>query len=254
LAAGLAKAGMNPVFAVYSSFLQRGYDQLLHDVCAQKLPVVFAVDRAGLVGKDGVTHQGIFDLSYLSSVPGLVVMAPKNKWELSDMIKFAIASDEPVAIRYPRGDAPDLWEEHRAPIRKGCAEILAGGSQVALLAIGSMVETAWEVRAKLAEQDIDATVVNARFASPFDRHAIRVLSKSHDLLVTMEENVASGGFGEHVAAMVSEEALPMRLLRIAIPDQFVEHGSVDELRRSLGIDADSIAQQILGQMKRQETV
>jgi 1-deoxy-D-xylulose-5-phosphate synthase len=253
-AAGLAKAGMKPVFAVYSSFLQRGYDQLLHDVCAQKLPVVFAVDRAGLVGKDGVTHQGIFDLSYLSSVPGLVVMAPKNKWELSDMIKFAIASDEPVAIRYPRGDAPDLWEEHRAPIRKGCAEILAGGSQVALLAIGSMVETAWEVRAKLAEQDIDATVVNARFASPFDRHAIRVLSKSHDLLVTMEENVASGGFGEHVAAMVSEEALPMRLLRIAIPDQFVEHGSVDELRRSLGIDADSIAQQILGQMKRQETV
>jgi 1-deoxy-D-xylulose-5-phosphate synthase len=255
-AAGLAKAGMKPVFAVYSSFLQRAYDQILHDVCAQKLPVVFAVDRAGLVGRDGVTHQGIFDLSYLSSIPGLVVMAPKNKWELFDMLKYAIASEEPVAIRYPRGDASEQWKEMRAPIRRGCAEILAGGSRVALLAIGTMVETAWDVRRRLREQGIEVTVVNARFAMPFDRDCVRVLAKSHDLLVTMEENVASGGFGEHVAAMIGEEQLPVQVLRIAIPDQFVEHGSVDELRRALGIDAGSITQRIAqfcaGQLPEQE--
>jgi 1-deoxy-D-xylulose-5-phosphate synthase len=243
-AAGLAKAGMKPVFAVYSSFLQRAYDQILHDVCMQKLPVVFAVDRAGLVGKDGATHQGICDLSYLSSIPGLVIMAPKNKWELSDMLKYAIASDEPVAIRYPRGDAADLWQDQRAPIRRGCAELLAGGSRVALFAIGSMVEIAWQVRTLLREQEIEPTVVNARFAMPFDRDCVRVLAKSHDLIVTMEENVTSGGFGEHIAAMIAEEQLPVKILRIAIPDQFVEHGSVDELRRALGIDAESVAAKI----------
>jgi 1-deoxy-D-xylulose-5-phosphate synthase len=239
-AAGLAKSGMKPVFAVYSSFLQRAYDQLLHDVCAQKLPVVFAVDRAGLVGKDGVTHQGIFDLSYLTSIPGMVVMAPKNKWELSDMIKYALTMDEPVAIRYSRGDASEQWKEKRTPIKRGCAEILAGGSDVVLVAIGSMVETAWEVRSKLREQGIEPTVVNARFASPIDIEAVRVLAKSHRLLVTMEENVASGGFGEHVAALVAEEKLPASVLRVAIPDQFVEHGSVDRLKEELRIDADSI--------------
>jgi 1-deoxy-D-xylulose-5-phosphate synthase len=248
-AAGLAKAGMKPVFAVYSSFLQRAYDQLLHDVCAQKLPVVFAVDRAGLVGKDGATHQGIYDLSYLSTIPGLVVMAPKNKWELSDMLKYAIDADEPVAIRYPRGEAVDLWKEQRAPIERGKAEILAQGSRVALFAIGSMVEIAWQVRAKLAEYGIDATVVNARFAMPFDRECIRALAEDHTLLVTMEENVASGGFGEHIAAMCGEEQLPVQVLRIAIPDQFVEHGSVDELRRVLGIDADSVTERVIKEMK-----
>ena len=165
-AAGMAKAGLKPVFAVYSSFLQRAYDQVLHDVCAQNLAVVFAVDRAGLVGKDGATHQGIFDLSYLSSIPNLTVMAPKNKWELSDMLKYAIAAEEPVAIRYPRGEACDLWKDQRAPIQKGCAEVLAEGTYAALFAIGSMVETAWQVRRKLAEKGIPTTVVNARFAMP----------------------------------------------------------------------------------------
>jgi 1-deoxy-D-xylulose-5-phosphate synthase len=247
--AGLAKAGMKPVFAVYSSFLQRAYDQILHDVCAQKLPVVFAVDRAGLVGKDGATHQGIYDLSYLPTIPGLVVMAPKNKWELSDMLKYAIAAGEPVAIRYPRGEAVDLWQEQRAPIERGRAEILAQGSKVALFAIGSMVETAWEVRSKLAGHGIDATVVNARFAMPFDRECIRRLAEDHTLLVTMEENVASGGFGEHIAAMCIEEQIGMQVLRIAIPDQFVEHGSVEQLRRVLGIDADSVTERVIKEMK-----
>lgn len=247
-AAGMAKAGLKPVFAVYSSFLQRAYDQILHDVCAQKLPVVFAIDRAGLVGKDGATHQGIFDLSYLSGIPNLTVMAPKNKWELSDMLKFAIAAEEPVAIRYPRGEACDLWKEKRAPIEKGRAEVLAEGSRVALFAIGSMVQTAWEVRALLETKGIMATVVNARFAVPFDRDLVQTLAESHDLLVVLEENVASGGLGQHVASMLMEEEISVRFLSIAIPDCFVEHGDVGELKKALGMDPDSVAERIMAKL------
>lgn len=247
-AAGLAKAGLKPVFAVYSSFLQRAYDQILHDVCAQKLPVVFAIDRSGLVGKDGATHQGIFDLSYLSSIPNLTVMAPKNKWELSDMLKFAIAAEEPVAIRYPRGEACDLWKEKRAPIEKGRAEVLAEGSRVALFAIGSMVQTAWEVRTLLEPKGIMATVVNARFAVPFDRNLVETLAESHDLLVVLEENVASGGLGQHVASMLMEEGISVKFLSVAIPDCFVEHGDVKKLKEALGMDADSVAERIMAKL------
>lgn len=247
-AAGMAKAGMKPVFAVYSSFLQRAYDQILHDVCAQNLPVVFAVDRAGLVGKDGATHQGIFDLSYLTSIPNLTVMAPKNKWELSDMLKYAIAADEPMAIRYPRGEACDLWKENRAPIEKGTAEVLAEGTRVALFAIGSMVETAWEVKEQLSGRNIHATVVNARFASPVDRGCLRRLAKAHDLLVVMEENVTSGGLGEHVAEILQTEGLRVHFLSIAIPDCFVEHGDVKELKKAMGMDADSVTAKILAKL------
>lgn len=247
-AAGMAKAGLKPVFAVYSSFLQRAYDQILHDVCAQKLPVVFAIDRAGLVGKDGATHQGIFDLSYLSGIPNLTVMAPKNKWELSDMLKFAIAAEEPVAIRYPRGEACDLWKEKRAPIEKGRAEVLVEGSRVALFAIGSMVQTAWEVRTLLEPKGIMATVVNARFAVPFDRDLVQTLAESHDLLVVLEENVASGGLGQHVASMLMEEEISVRFLSIAIPDCFVEHGDVGELKKALGMDPDSVAERIMAKL------
>ena len=247
-AAGMAKAGLKPVFAVYSSFLQRAYDQILHDVCAQKLPVVFAIDRAGLVGKDGATHQGIFDLSYLSGIPNLTVMAPKNKWELSDMLKFAIAAEEPVAIRYPRGEVCDLWKEKRAPIEKGRAEVLVEGSRVALFAIGSMVQTAWEVRTLLEPKGIMATVVNARFAVPFDRNLVETLAESHDLLVVLEENVASGGLGQHVASMLMEEEISVRFLSIAIPDCFVEHGDVGELKKALGMDPDSVAERIMAKL------
>lgn len=249
-AAGLAKEGLKPVVAVYSTFLQRAYDEILHDVCAQRLPVVFAVDRAGLVGKDGATHQGIFDLSYLTSIPGLTVMAPKNKWELSDMLKFAIAGEEPVAIRYPRGDACDLWKDKRTPIEKGRAELLTEGSRVALFAIGSMVETAWQVRKLLADQGIEATVVNARFASPLDEECLTELASTHELLVTMEENVRSGGMGEHVAAALADAGKAVALLRIAIPDQFVEHGSVEQLKQALGLDAESVTEQILDKVRK----
>ena len=243
-AAGMAKSGLKPVFAVYSSFLQRAYDQILHDVCLQNLPVVFAIDRAGLVGKDGATHQGIFDLSYLATIPNLTIMAPKNKWELSDMLKFAIAADTPMAIRYPRGDACDLWKEKRAPIESGKAEVLCEGTEVALFAIGSMVKTAWKVMEKLQERGISATVVNARFAAPLDKECICGLAQKHRLLVTLEENVASGGMGEHVAAVLMEEQSRIKLLRIAVPDMFVEHGDVDTLYRVLGMDADTVTNRI----------
>ena len=201
-AAGMAKAGLKPVFAVYSSFLQRAYDQILHDVCIQNLPVIFAIDRAGLVGSDGETHQGIFDISYLSSIPNMTVMAPKNKWELSDMMKFAVAFERPVAIRYPRGLGYAGLKEHRTPIELGKSEIISEGSKVAIMALGSMIPVAEDVVALLKEKGIEATLVNARFAMPFDKDMINKLTDNHSLLVTMEENVLSGGFGEHVSAFV----------------------------------------------------
>lgn len=243
-AAGMAKAGLKPVFAVYSSFLQRAYDQILHDVCLQNLPVVFAVDRAGLVGKDGATHQGIYDLSYLSSIPNLTIMAPKNKWELSDMLKFAIDAEYPVAIRYPRGNACDLWKEQRAPIVRGESELLCEGDDVALFAIGAMVEIAWNVKEKLSDRGISATVVNARFMTPLDERAILLAAKKYPLIVTLEENVASGGFGEHVAALLETRNQSVKFLPVAIENRYVEHGDVERLRKVLGIDADTITEKI----------
>ncbi len=197
-AAGLAAAGLKPVFAVYSSFLQRAYDQLLHDVCIQGLPVTFAIDRAGLVGSDGETHQGIFDLSYLSTIPNMCIMAPKNKWELSDMVKFAVDFGGPIAIRYPRGQAYDGLKSHRAKISYGKSETIYEGSQIALLAVGSMVKTAEETYRLLEQQGYRCTLINARFVKPLDSALLDSLPQNHQLLVTMEENVQSGGFGEHV--------------------------------------------------------
>ena len=251
-AAGLAKAGLVPVVAVYSSFLQRAYDQILHDVCQQKLHVVFAVDRAGLVGSDGATHQGIFDLSYLTSIPGLTVMAPKNRWELSDMLRFAIRFDGPIAVRYPRGEAYDGLREFRAPIETGRSEMIYEESQIALFALGSMVSIAEKVRDVLKEQGYSVTLVNARFAAPLDEACIRKLADTHELIVTMEENVASGGLGEHVAAFVCKEQLSVQLLAVSVPDQFVEHGSVGELYEMLGLDAASVAERIKCACEEQE--
>lgn len=249
-AAGLAAGGMKPVVAVYSTFLQRAYDEISHDVCMQDLPVVFCVDRAGIVGADGETHQGVFDLSFLTSIPNLAVAAPKNKWELSDLIKFALKYGHPIAIRYPRGEVYDGLEENREPIALGKAELIARGSGgkeqgVLLLAIGSMVETAMQVKELLAsEAGLDATVVNARFAMPFDTELLARELPEHRLLVTMEENVRSGGFGEHVEAWVLENCPGQEVLRIAVPDRFVEHGSVPLLKEKLGLDAAGVAARI----------
>ena len=244
-AAGLAAGGMKPIVAVYSSFLQRAYDQILHDVCIQDLPVVFAVDRAGLVGSDGETHQGIFDLSYLSSIPNMHIMAPKNKWELSDMMKFAVKFGHPIAIRYPRGTAFDGLKEYRAPIMFGKCEMIYKEKEIALVAVGSMVKTAIEVREALVEKGYSVTLVNARFVKPIDEEMMKELCKDHKLLVTMEENVASGGFGERVRGYVDSLKTDTNLLSIALPDAYVEHGNVEILRKEVGIDKESILLKIV---------
>ncbi len=249
-AAGLAAGGMIPVVAIYSSFLQRAYDQILHDVCIQNLPVVFAIDRAGIVGSDGETHQGIFDLSYLSSIPNMQIMAPKNKWELSDMMKFAVKFGAPIAVRYPRGQAYDGLSEYRQPIVYGKSEMIFEEKEIALMAIGSMVKTAVEVREKLKEKGYSVTLVNGRFVKPIDVEMIWNLSKSHTLLVTMEENVESGGFGEKVRGYVDDRKLSMDVLSICVPDEYVEHGNVELLRKEIGIDADSIVTKIEDRMGR----
>lgn len=244
-AAALAAGGMHPVFAVYSSFLQRGYDQILHDVCMQNLPVVLAIDRAGLVGSDGETHQGVFDLSYLTEMPNMTVMAPKNKWELSDMLKYAIAYDAPIALRYPRGEAYDGLAQKREPIVYGKCEEIISGEKVLLFALGSMVKTAVGVCEQLEKQGIHATLVNARFAKPFDEAYLKEHMDAYSLIVTMEENVALGGFGEHVACFLRREGYHGEVLSIAIADTFVEHGNVSVLQKELGIDEDGVVRQIL---------
>lgn len=247
-AAGLAKAGLIPVFAVYSSFLQRGFDQIIHDVCIQKLHVIFAIDRAGLVGSDGETHQGIFDISYLSQIPNMTVLAPKNKWELSDMMKFAIDFDGPIAIRYPRGLAYDGLKEYRSPIRFAKSETIFKGTDVAILALGSMVKTAETVCGILKEHGITATLINARFAKPFDGEVIKSLTAYHHTIVTMEENVKSAGFGEHVAEYLEDNGIDLKLINISIPDAYVEHGNVDKLKEMLKIDALSVADRIINEV------
>ncbi len=250
-AAGLAAAGLKPIVAVYSSFLQRAFDQTLHDVCIQNLPVVFAVDRAGLVGSDGETHQGIFDVSYLSSIPNMTVLAPKNKWELSDMVKFAVRFPSPIAIRYPRGEAYDGLSEFRAPIAFGKGELLYEESGIALIALGSMVKTAESVREALKKAGYSCTLVNARFAKPFDEELFLNLSKNHTLFVTLEENVACGGFGERVLAFLFRHGIS-KVLNIAIPDDYVEHGNVELLRKEVGLDEASITERILEELNRIE--
>ncbi len=244
-AAGLAAGGLKPVVAVYSSFLQRAYDQILHDVCIQNLPVIFAIDRAGLVGSDGETHQGIFDYSYLSSIPNMHIMAPKNKWELADMMQFATDFGCPIAVRYPRGVAYDGLKEMREPIVFGKSELLFRGQKVALLAAGSMVKTALEVRERLAENGVDATLVNARFIKPIDTDMIDALTEDHDLFVTLEENVASGGYGEKVTDYLNQFHFGKQIVNITLPDSYVEHGNVDILKKEVGIDPDSILQKIM---------
>ncbi|MBQ3165455.1 MAG: 1-deoxy-D-xylulose-5-phosphate synthase [Lachnospiraceae bacterium] len=243
-AAGLAAGGLKPVVAIYSSFLQRAYDQILHDVCIQNLPVVFAIDRAGLVGSDGETHQGIFDLSYLSSIPNMYIMAPKNKWELSDMLKFAVGFEGPIAIRYPRGEAYDGLKEYREPIRFGRAEWLYQEKDIVLVAVGSMVKTALGVRETLKAKGYNCSIINARFVKPIDTEILYQASKTHSLIVTMEENVASGGFGEKVREYLDQLVEKPQILNITLPDDYVEHGNVDILRKEVGIDAETIQNRI----------
>lgn len=244
-AAGLAAGGLTPVVAVYSSFLQRAYDQIVHDVCIQNLHVIFAIDRAGLVGSDGETHQGIFDLSFLATIPNLCIMAPKNKQELYSMLKFALKYDGPIAIRYPRGEAYEGLSGFREKIVYGKAEMLYKEQDIALMAVGSMVKVAEEVREILKEQGRSCTLINARFVKEFDKEMIQSVAADHKLLVTMEENVTTGGFGERVVDYVTSNHIDLAVEKIALPDEYVEHGNVNILYKETKIDAESVIECIL---------
>jgi len=244
-AGGLAAGGAKPVFAVYSSFLQRGYDQLVHDIGMQKLPVVFAIDRAGLVGNDGETHQGVFVVSFLNTIPNMTVMAPKHKWELADMLRFAIEHDGPIALRYPRGTAYDGFPEHRAPIEYGKSEIISEGKEIAILSVGHMFEEAVKVSENLKDLVFDHSLVNARFIKPIDEDMIDELVKEHKLIVTIEENVQTGGYGEKVLEYIARRGYDVKVLILALPDQYIEHGNIGVLRKETGIDSQSMTERII---------
>lgn len=245
-AAGLAAAGMIPVVAVYSSFLQRAYDQILHDVCIQKLHVIFAIDRSGLVGADGSTHQGIFDISYLSEIPNMTILSPKNRYEMEAAFNFAYEWNGPVAIRYPRGTACDEWKEFQAPMEWGKSEILHKGSGIAILAVGNMLEEAQKVYDILKDKGHEPTLVNVRFVKPLDCKLLEELERTHSLICTMEENVRSGGYGQAAGAYLKEAGSGnAEFLSFAIEDRFVEHGSIPELRQMLGLDAEHMAERII---------
>ena len=244
-AAGLAAAGLKPVFAVYSSFLQRGYDQMIHDVCLQNLPVVFAIDRAGLVGNDGETHQGLFDLAYLSGIPNMTVMSPKNKWEFADMIRFAIEFQGPIALRYPRGMAYDGLQEFRAQIVYGKSEVIYEEQDIAIFAVGHMMETAEAVCVQLREKGYHCSLINVRFVKPFDQDILKQMSRAHRLFVSIEEGLLDGGYGEKIANYAAREGLGVCVLQNGIKDEYVEHGNVELLRKEVHLDADSIVEKIV---------
>ena len=243
-AAGLALGGLIPVAAIYSSFLQRAVDQILHDVCMQNLHVIFAVDRAGLVGADGETHQGCFDLSYLSMMPNMTVLAPKNDRELEEMLEFAVSHQGPVAIRYPRGNAYQGLREHQEPIVYGRSEILAKGQKIAVLGVGSMLPSCEKVCQGLREDGYEPTLVNARFVKPLDVELLDQLAKDHSLFVTVEENVKSGGYGEHVSAYMEACHPEAHVLSATVWDRFVPQGNVESLRAKIGLGVADIRQAI----------
>ena len=251
-AAGLAAGGMKPVFAVYSSFLQRAFDQTIHDVCLQNLPVVIAVDRAGLVGSDGETHQGVFDLSFLSTIPNLSILSPKNRWEMADMVRFAVSFQYPVALRYPRGEAYEGLKEFRAPIEYGKSELLYEESEIAVMFVGHMSFLAEQVREDLKAAGYQCSLINARFVKPLDTERIRKISENHRILVTIEENVLTGGFGEQVEDFVMREGIPLKVRTIGISDDYVEHGNVDVLRKEVGLDRESIVKKVIADDRRIE--
>ncbi|WP_310604041.1 1-deoxy-D-xylulose-5-phosphate synthase [Anaerosporobacter sp.] len=249
-AAGLAAGGMRPVVAIYSSFLQRAYDQMLHDVCIGSLPVVFAIDRAGIVGSDGETHQGVFDISYLLSMPNMTVMAPKNGQELESMLAFACTHNGPVAIRYPRGEIHLSLQEFKAPIEFGKSELLYKEEGILLLAYGNMVEVANHARKLLKEQGYQVSLVNVRFVAPLDEELLRELLPTHRFVVTLEENIESGGFGQKIVGFLCRNNYnDNRYIRISLPDVFIPQGDVELLRKEYGLDAESIVNKILAKVK-----
>ncbi|HEX3021075.1 MAG TPA: 1-deoxy-D-xylulose-5-phosphate synthase [Lachnospiraceae bacterium] len=245
-AAGLAAGGLKPVVAIYSTFLQRSYDQILHDVCINSLPVVFAIDRSGIVGKDGETHQGIFDIAYLLSMPNMSVMAPKNRKEFVRMLEYAVQHDGPIAIRYPRGSVYDGLPEYDAPIEYGKSELIYVEKDILLLALGSMVETAVTVREKLKDMGYNVSLINVRFVAPLDETIIKELLITHNTVVTLEENVDSGGFGQKISGFLCKNNYnKSRHIRISLPDTFIEQGDASILKKRYGLDTDTIVETIM---------
>lgn len=244
-AAGLACEGMRPVAAIYSTFLQRAYDQLYHDVCLMRLPVTFALDRAGIVGADGPTHHGLYDLVYLSALPGMTVMAPKDESELRNMLATALTADGPAAVRYPRGNGVGVaLDPEFKRLEIGKAEILRDGGDFAILALGSMVYPCLEAAARLDAMGLRSTVINARFMKPLDIDLISVLAAEKQFLVTAEEGTESGGFGANVAAMLQDRRIPVHILRIAVPDRIIPHGAPNLLHAKFHLDVDGIVDRI----------
>lgn len=243
-AAGLAAGGLKPFCTIYSTFLQRGFDQVLHDVCIQNLPVRFMMDRAGLVGDDGATHHGTFDLSYLSCIPNIVIAAPRDTTELREMVSFAAGFDKaPLAVRYPRGSGDDRLPEQRTPVQLGRSETLMTGNHIAIIAIGSMVSVAFEAAQKLREQGIESMVINARWMKPLDRDAVLDAMQTCRAMITIEENVQSGGFGEAVRRTMGEHDLGhLPLAVMALPDAFIEHGAQPIIRTENGLSAEAVVE------------
>ncbi|MBI3322288.1 MAG: 1-deoxy-D-xylulose-5-phosphate synthase [Candidatus Omnitrophica bacterium] len=247
-AAGLARGGLKPVAAIYSTFLQRGYDQVVHDVCIQNLPVVFAMDRAGLVGDDGITHHGVFDVAYLTALPRMTLMAPRDPEELEAMLEFALEHPGPIAVRYPRGGVLRFHPEitpaeplEREPIELGKAEVLSRGSDLAIVALGSMVYPALEAAVLLEAKGVSCTVVNARFAKPLDIELFTTLAKEHRAMLIAEEGCIRGGFGAAVVEQLEGVRNGLRIKVVAIPDKFFEHGKREILLQEAGLTTDQLA-------------
>lgn len=244
-AAGLAASGYKPVVSIYSSFYQRAYDQILHDVCLQNLPVTFIVDRAGLVGRDGETHQGIFDISFMSAIPNMAIIAPKDTRELVSSLKFAMTYNGPIAVRFSRGTAYAGLGHAEEKIVFGKSQIIEKGKDVALIAVGNMVEETQRAVDVLKEKGVYPTFVNARFLKPLDEKLILQLAKSHRCLIIIEEGIKKGGYGEGIESLISENQINTRTLVMAIDNQFIEQGAVEELREKIGIDYKNICEKVL---------
>jgi 1-deoxy-D-xylulose-5-phosphate synthase len=247
MAAGLAANGMKPVFAVYSTFLQRAYDQILHDVCMQNLPVVLAIDRGGIVGEDGETHQGVFDISYLRNIPNLVIMAPKSTEELRQMLRLSFELDCPVAVRYPKGSDPDgLTYEHSEEMVKYRSEVICSGKDTLIIAAGRTVPFAYRAVLELRKSGLQVGLINARFIKPLDKYTILKEAAKYKNILTVEDNVISGGFGSSITELLSENNITNKNVKLlGFPDEFIPHGSCSILFKKYKLDRDGIIENIL---------
>jgi 1-deoxy-D-xylulose-5-phosphate synthase len=243
-AAGLATEGYKPFCAIYSTFLQRGYDQIVHDVAIQGLPVVFALDRAGFVGDDGPTHMGLYDVAYLRTLPGMTIMAPRNEQEVGPMLDLALTLDGPAALRYPRGSTSGRHDEPLAPLVLGRAEVLRRGSDVAILALGNTVDAALDAVALLEADGVRPTVVNARFVAPLDETLLLELAEGHHRFITLEEHSLAGGFGSAVAEFLNDRGIAIPVERIGVPNVLVQHHKQETQRAQFGLSPENIAARV----------